>query len=137
MSWNQKIIEEFRLNGGTVGGNFSGQKILLLHTIGAKSGIERVNPVITFKDGDQYIIIASKGGAENNPDWYYNLIAHPEITIEVGTDTIQVKAIVIDEPERTKLYEKMESRNKGFSEYKEKAKDIRVIPVIKLYPINK
>ena len=137
MSWNQKIIEEFRLNGGTVGGNFSGQKILLLHTIGAKSGIERVNPVITFKDGDQYIIIASKGGAENNPDWYYNLIAHPEITIEVGTDTIQVKAIVTDEPERTKLYEKMESRNKGFSEYKEKAKDIRVIPVIKLYPINK
>lgn len=92
MSWNQKIIEEFRSNGGIVGGNFAGQTILLLHTIGAKSGLERVNPLITFKDSDQYIITASKGGAETNPDWYYNLIAHPEITIEVRTDKFKVKA---------------------------------------------
>lgn len=137
MSWNQKIIEEFRLNGGTVGGHFAGQKILLLHTIGAKSGIERVNPVVTFQDGDHYIITASKAGAENNPDWYYNLLAHPEITIEVGTAKFNVRAIVADEPERTTLYEKMESISKGFSEYKEKTKGIRVIPVIKLHRIDK
>lgn len=136
MSWNQKIIQEFRSNGGIVGGNFANQEILLLHTIGAKSGIERVNPVVTFKEGNQYVIIASKGGAENHPDWFHNIIAHPEITIEVGTDKFKVKAVVTDEPDRTKLYEKMEHRMKSFSEYKEKTKNIRVIPVIKLYPIN-
>ena len=137
MSWNQDIIEEFRSNSGKVGGHFAGQTLLLLHTKGAKSGIERVNPVVTFKDDDRYIIIASKNGAENNPDWYYNLVANPETTIEVGTETFKVRAVVSVEPEITKLYLKMESRNKSFSEYKEKTKGIRVIPVIILQKIDK
>ena len=136
MSWNQNIIEEFRSNSGKVGGYFAGQTLLLLHTKGAKSGIERVNPVVTFKDGDRYIIIASKSGAANNPDWYYNLVANPETTIEIGTNTFKVKAVVAVEPERTKLYAKMESINNGFSEYKEKTKGIRVIPVITLQLID-
>lgn len=135
MSWNQTIIDEFRSNNGKVGGYFAGQTLLLLHTKGAKSGLERVNPVVTFKDGDRYIIIASKNGAASNPDWYYNLIAHPVTTIEVGTDTFKVKAVVSVEPERTQLYSHMESINKGFSDYKEKMMGIRVIPVIILQPI--
>src|SRR5690606_21950520 len=97
--WNQKIIEEFRANGGKVGGNFEGRTLLLLHSIGAKSGQERVNPTAYVRDGENFVIIASKGGAPTNPDWYYNLVANPLVNIEVGTETLQVRARVAEEPE--------------------------------------
>src|SRR6185503_10310725 len=126
--WNKGIIEEFRTKQGKVGGNFEGKDLLLLHTTGAKSGLERVNPVMYFIDGDRYVVIASKGGADTNPDWYHNLLAHPEVSVEVGTEQFPAIAAVSSEPERTKLYEKMESIRSGFTEYKHKT--ARVIPVV-------
>ena len=81
--WNKKIIEEFRANDGKVGGQFASMDLLLLHTTGAKSGLPRINPVACMADGDRYIIIASNEGAPTNPDWYYNLAANPEVSVEV------------------------------------------------------
>ncbi|MFN8411016.1 MAG: nitroreductase family deazaflavin-dependent oxidoreductase [Anaerolineales bacterium] len=128
--WNKKIIAEFRANGGKVGGNFEGRTLLLLHTIGAKSGHERVNPVAYTKDGDRMVIIASKGGAPTHPDWYYNIVANPEFTVEVGTETFKVQAAVAEEPERTRLYDQMATIMPGFADYK--TKTTRKIPVVVL-----
>lgn len=130
INWNQKIIEEFRANDGIVSGRFEGKTLLLLHTTGAKSGKERVNPVAYVKDGENYVVIASKGGAPTHPDWYYNILAHPRLTVEVGTETIQVDAKVTDEPERTRLYDKMVDTFPGFDDYRRNT--ARVIPVIEL-----
>jgi deazaflavin-dependent oxidoreductase (nitroreductase family) len=128
--WNEATIKEFRANGGKVGGHFAGRTLLLLHTIGAKSGKERVNPVAYVADGEKMIIIASKGGAPTNPDWYYNIVAHPLFTVEVGTEQIQVKAEVAAEPERTRLFKKMVEMMPGFADYQ--TKTTRVLPVIVL-----
>ena len=128
--WNKQIIEEFRANEGRVGGNFSSASLLLLHTIGAKSGQERINPLVTFEDGERLVIVASKGGATSNPDWYYNLVANPEVNIEYGTETFLAQATITSEPERTALYERMESTFATFSDYKKTAN--RVIPVLTL-----
>jgi deazaflavin-dependent oxidoreductase (nitroreductase family) len=133
LSWNQKIIDEFRANDGLVGGRFEGRTLLLLHTTGAKTGKERVNPVAYTRDGEQYVVIASKGGAPDNPDWYYNILAYPRLTVEVGTETFEVEAQVIEEPERTRLYNKMVEVFPGFDDYRRKTD--RVIPVIKLTPV--
>jgi len=84
--WNKQIIEEFRANDGKVGGHFENMTLLLLHTTGVKSGQPRLNPVAYVKDGDQYVIMASKGGAPTHPDWYYNLVANPQVTVEVGSE---------------------------------------------------
>jgi len=126
--YNQKIIEEFRANGGVVTGR--GRTVLILHTIGAKSGKEHVNPVAHTRDGDRYVIIASKGGAPNNPDWYYNIVANPLITVEAGTEKFQAKATIVEEPERTRLYNQMSAVMPGFAEYQKKT--TRVIPVMVL-----
>jgi len=131
-NWNTKIIEEFRANGGKVGGNFAGRPLLLLHTTGAKSKQERVNPVAYTRDGDRLVVIASKGGAPTNPDWYYNIVANPHITVEVGTEKLQADAKVASEPERTRLYDKMIEVMPGFAEYRRKT--TRQIPVIVLTP---
>lgn len=128
--WNDQIIAEFRANNGIVGGYFEGATLLLLHTIGAKSGLERVNPVVYLPDGDDYVIIASKGGADTNPDWYYNLLANPKVTVEVGTEQFELIASPTQEPERSYLYERMVERRAGFAEYK--VKTSRQIPVIRL-----
>jgi deazaflavin-dependent oxidoreductase (nitroreductase family) len=128
--FNKGIIEEFRANGGVVGGHFEGMNLLLVNTTGAKSGLERINPVAQISDGDRYVIIASKGGAPTNPDWYYNLKANPEVTIEVGTQKFPALAAITEEPERSELFEKMASQYPGFDDYKEKTK--RVIPVVTL-----
>jgi deazaflavin-dependent oxidoreductase (nitroreductase family) len=128
--WNKAIIDEFRANAGIVGGQFAGRTLLLLHTTGAKSGETRVNPLVTIPDGERYVIVASKGGAPTNPDWYYNLSANPEVTVEVGSEKFQAVAQVTAEPERTRLYEQMETVNPGFTEYK--SKTTRSIPVITL-----
>jgi deazaflavin-dependent oxidoreductase (nitroreductase family) len=131
---NQKIIEEFRANGGKVGGYFEGKSLLLLHTKGAKSGQERINPVACTKDGDRYVVIASKGGAPTHPDWYFNLLANPQVTIEVGTEKFQARAAVAEEPERTRLYNKMVEMMPGFDDYRRKT--TRVIPVMVLTPVK-
>jgi deazaflavin-dependent oxidoreductase (nitroreductase family) len=129
-NWNQAIIDEFRANSGNVGGYFAGKTLLILHSIGAKSGEKRINPVAYVKDGDKYVIIASKGGAPTNPDWFYNLLAHPLVTVEVGTEQFQARAEEVKEPERTRLYQKMVAVNPGFAEYERKT--TRVIPVFTL-----
>ena len=131
---NQKIIDEFRANGGKVGGPFEGRTLLLLHTKGAKSGQERVNPVAYVRDGDRWVVIASKGGAPTNPNWYYNLVANPLITIEVGKEKFQARAAVAEEPERTRLYNKMVEMMPGFDEYRRKT--TRKIPVMVLTPVK-
>ena len=126
--YNQKIIDEFRANGGEVTGR--GRTVLILHTIGAKSGKEHVNPVAHTRDGDRYVIIASKGGAPNNPDWYYNIVANPLVTVEAGAEKFQAKATIVEEPERTRLYDQMSTVMPGFAEYQKKT--TRVIPVMVL-----
>ena len=128
--WNKKVIDEFRANGGKVGGNFEGRTLLLLHTKGAKSRQERINPVAYTKDGDKFVVIASKGGAPNHPDWYHNIIANPQLTVEVGTEKFEVEAKVAEEPERSRLYDMMVEVMPGFADYKVKTK--REIPVIVL-----
>jgi deazaflavin-dependent oxidoreductase (nitroreductase family) len=131
---NQRIIDEFRANDGKVGGHFEGKTLLLLHTTGARSGQERVNPVAYVRDGERYVVIASKGGAPINPGWYYNILAHPHLIVEVGTESFQVDAKVAEEPERTRLYNKMVEMLPGFDDYRRKTE--RVIPVIVLTPVE-
>lgn len=130
---NKKIIDEFRANKGKVGGYFEGKTLLLLHTVGAKSQQERINPTAYIRDGERFVVIASKGGAPTNPDWYYNILANPNISIEVGTEQLQVYAAVSEEPERTRLYNKMVEMMPGFDEYRRKTE--RMIPVIVLTPM--
>ena len=131
---NQRIIDEFHANEGKVGGHFEGKNLLLLHTRGAKSGKERVNPVAYVRDDGRYVVIASKGGAPTNPDWYYNILAHPRLTVEVGTGTFQVDAQVAEEPKRTRLYNKMVEMMPGFDDYRRRTE--REIPVIVLTPVE-
>lgn len=128
--WNRRIIEEFRANKGKVGGPFEGAPLLLLTTTGAKSGQQRTTPLVYMPDGDRMIIFASKAGAPTNPDWYHNLVAHPQVTVEVGTETFNVTAVVITGEERDRLYAKQAAINPGFAEYE--TKTTRKIPVIAL-----
>lgn len=132
--WNKAIIDEFRTNGGQVGGHFAGASLLLLHTIGAKSGVERVNPLAYTMDGDRYVVIASKAGAPTNPDWYYNVAANPSVMVEVGTEQFQARAIIADEPERTRLFDQMSALRPGFIEYQKNT--TRILPVIVLTRIT-
>ena len=128
---NKQVIAEFRANEGKVGGFFADKQLLLLHTIGAKSGQPRINPLVYMPDGDRFIIIASKAGAPSHPDWYYNLVANPDVRIEVGTEELPVQATVAEEPERSQLYDKIAAKYDFFAEYARKV-TTRVIPVIVL-----
>jgi deazaflavin-dependent oxidoreductase (nitroreductase family) len=128
--FNKTIIEEFRANGGKVGGQFANATLLLLTTIGAKSGQARVNPAAYTTDGDRLIIIASKGGAPTNPDWYYNLKANPIVTIELGREQFQARAVVAEGAERDRLFTQMAEVMPGFADYQRNTD--RQIPVIVL-----
>jgi deazaflavin-dependent oxidoreductase (nitroreductase family) len=132
--WNKDIIEEFRATGGTVGGYFAGATVLLLHTAGRRTGKEHVTPVVYLPDGDRWVVIGSKGGAPADPDWVRNLEANAEATIEVGTETIPVRAteILRGGPEWDDLYARQVARREGFADYLEKTAGIRTIPVIVL-----
>lgn len=132
--WNKAIIAEFRANGGKVGGQFAGRPLLLLHTTGAKSGQLRINPLAYSTDGDQLVVIASKGGAPTNPDWYYNIVANPLVTVEVGTEQFQAHATIAAEPERTRLFDQMATAMPGFAEYQRNI--TRILPVIVLTRIQ-
>ena len=130
--FNARIIEEFRANEGRVGGPFEDGTLLLLHHVGARTGTPRVNPLMYGRDGDRYVIFASKGGAPSNPAWYHNLMAHPNTTIEVGTDTLDVVASEATGDERDRLYGAQAESSPQFAEYQ--AKTDRVIPVVLLTP---
>lgn len=128
--WNARIIEEFRANGGRVGGQFEGAPILLLHTTGARSGLERVNPMMYLEDDGRMFVFASKAGADTHPDWYHNLLKTPDVTVEVGTETFAATATPLAEDERASVYAKQAALYPGFAEYQ--AKTSRVIPVVEL-----
>ncbi len=128
--WNRQVIEEFRNNQGRVGGMFEGAPLLLLHTVGAKSGKPRANPLMYLPDGDRWVVFASKGGAPTNPDWYHNLVANPQISIEVGTDTFEVTATVAQGEERDNLYSRQADLYPQFADYERKT--TRKIPVVVL-----
>ena len=128
--FNQTVIEEFRANEGRVGGQFATVPMLLLHTLGAKSGQPRVNPLAYLDDGEQLVIVASFAGAPNNPPWYYNLVANPAVGVEVGSEEFRATATVVEEPERSALYEKVAAALPAFTEYRNKT--TRTIPVIAL-----
>ena len=126
--FNQQIIDEFRASDGRVGGPFEGANILLLHHTGAKTGTERVSPLAYQPVGDGFAVFASKAGAPTNPDWYHNLRAHPSVTVEVGHETIPVRARVADPDERERIWTRQKERNPGFAEYEQKT--TRQIPVV-------
>jgi deazaflavin-dependent oxidoreductase (nitroreductase family) len=131
--FNSKIIEEFRANGGEVAA-FAGAPLLLLHTTGAKSGKERVNPVRYQRIGDGFAVFASKGGAPVNPDWYHNLVANPRVTAEVGSETIELTARVADDETRGPIWEAWKKANPGFADYE--TKTTRPIPVVLLERVS-
>jgi deazaflavin-dependent oxidoreductase (nitroreductase family) len=130
--WNSKIIAEFRANGGEVGGPFAGATLLLLHTTGARSGQERVTPMMYRKVGDGYAVFASKAGAPTNPDWYHNLVANPRVSAEIGTGTRQFVARVTEGAEREEIWAAHKRDNPGFADYERKT--TRQIPVVMLDP---
>jgi deazaflavin-dependent oxidoreductase (nitroreductase family) len=132
--WNKKIIEEFRANQGKVGGMFEGTPILLLHHTGAKSGKVRVNPLAYQASGNRLVVFASKGGAPTNPDWFHNLKANPRATVEVGTETRDVRARVAEGEEREKIWSRQKEIMPGFAGYE--TKTTRQIPVIILDPVS-
>jgi deazaflavin-dependent oxidoreductase (nitroreductase family) len=128
--FNAGIISEFRANGGKVGGPFEGAPLLLLTTTGARSGATRVNPLAYLPDGDRMLVFASKGGAPTNPDWYHNVRAHPDVTVEVGGQTKRMRAVELTGAERDRLFAEQAKRMPGFADYQ--ANTTRVIPVIAL-----
>ena len=132
-SFNATLIEDFRANNGTVTLQpFAGGSIVLVHHVGAKSGVERVTPLAYTRDGDDVIIIASKGGSPENPAWYHNLRANPDTVIELGPDTIEVTAEPLTEgPERERLFKQMADQFPNFNDYQEKTE--RLIPVVVLH----
>jgi deazaflavin-dependent oxidoreductase (nitroreductase family) len=130
--WNLQIIEEFRANAGKVGGQFEGAPMLLLHSTGAKSGLERINPMMYQADGENYAVFASKAGAPTNPDWFHNLVANPSASIEVGDRTVAVVARVTQGDERERLWSRQKQLYPGFADYE--AQTSRQIPVVLLEP---
>jgi deazaflavin-dependent oxidoreductase (nitroreductase family) len=130
--WNDKIIEEFRDNGGKVGGQFAGAPLLLLHTVGARTGETRVSPMMYQQVGDAYAVFASKGGAPTNPDWYHNLRTHPQVRAEIGTTTLDLVARVAEGEERDRIWTAQKSAYPGFADYERKT--TRQIPVVILEP---
>ena len=132
--FNSKIIEEFRANEGKVGGPFQGAPLLLLHTVGAKSGQPRVNPMMYQRVPGGYAVFASKGGAPVNPDWYHTVLAHPRVTAEIGTGTVEFLARVAEGEERERIWTAQKSAYPGFADYEQKT--TRQIPVIILEPTS-
>jgi deazaflavin-dependent oxidoreductase (nitroreductase family) len=129
-NWNQKIIDEFRANAGKVGGMFAHADLLLLTTTGAKTGRRLTSPLMYNTDGDRLLVFASKGGAPSNPAWYHNLLANPQVTVEVGTETFEARAVPVTGEERDRLYSHHAAQYPQFAEYQTKTS--RTIPVIAL-----
>ncbi len=126
--WNRQVIEEFRANGGKVGGYFADKTLFLLTTTGAKSGQQRIIPLAYIPDGERLITFASNGGAPTNPAWYYNLLAHPEVTVEVGNETFQARATVATGEEYQRLDVLARKLSPMHAEYQ--ARTTRQVPLI-------
>ena len=130
--WNTNIIEEFRANEGRVGGYFEGASMLLLHTKGRRTGTERINPVVYLPDDERFVVFGTANGTPTDPDWIRNLEANPETTIDVGTETIPVRATAFlrEGPEHDDLYARQVERRPGFADYIDMVKGHRQIPVV-------
>ncbi len=128
--WNDRTIAEFRENEGRVGGPFQGRPLLLLHHFGARTGVERVNPLAYQRVGEGWAVFGSKGGAPTNPDWYHNLIANPRARVEVGTETFDVVARVAKGEERERIWGEQKRLMPGFADYE--TRTTRAIPVVVL-----
>lgn len=130
-AWNAEIIKEFRANGGKCGGMFEGAPLVIVHNRGAKTGAERLNPLVALLDNDRMYIIASKAGAPDNPDWYYNIKKNPGVQVEFGTETFDAEAVEVDDDaERDRLYALQAERFASFADYAKATS--RRIPVIEL-----
>ena len=128
--FNRQLIEEFRANGGKVSGMFAGAPLLLLTTTGARSGQPRIAPLVYTTDNSRVVVIASKGGAPTHPDWFYNVRANPEVTVELGTETFPARATIVKGPERQRLFDQMAAQMPNFAEYQRNT--TRQLPVIVL-----
>jgi deazaflavin-dependent oxidoreductase (nitroreductase family) len=133
VDWNRQIIEEFRANAGRVGGPFAGAPLLLLHTTGARTGQERINPMMYQDLGGPVAVFASKAGAPSHPDWFHNLLANPEVTAEIGTDTRRFRARTATGAARARIWDQQKQDYPGFADYE--ANTDREIPVVILEPI--
>lgn len=129
--WNKQVIEEFRANDGVVGGGFAHLQLLLLHHQGAKSGVERIAPLATLPVGNGWAVFASKGGADENPAWYHNVLTNPDVTIEVGTETVSARAHEASGDEYDRIWTKQKANAPQFAEYEQKTNRSK-IPVIVL-----
>jgi deazaflavin-dependent oxidoreductase (nitroreductase family) len=127
---NRPVIAEFRETGGKAGGAFEGKPLVLVHHVGAKSGVQRIAPLVPLLDGDRIFIFASKGGADTNPDWYHNLVTNPQTVVELGSETFPVTARVLSGPERDDIYAKQSVVEPQFAVYQRKT--ARLIPVLEL-----
>lgn len=132
--FNQQLIDEFRANDGEVSGPFEGAPLLLLTTVGARSGRPHTTPVVYTRDGERLVVIASKGGSPTNPAWFHNLVANPIVTVELGGEPEQRRAVVVDDDERARLYLAQAEAMPAFHEYQEKTE--RIIPVVALEPLG-
>ena len=129
--WNSRVIEEFRANGGTVGGPFDGDTLVLLHHRGAKSGEERITPLLYRREADRIFVFASKGGDPRHPAWYHNIVANPDVTVEIGTETMPATAVEITGAERDQIYGRQAADQPNrFGVYQDNTR--RIIPVIEL-----
>jgi deazaflavin-dependent oxidoreductase (nitroreductase family) len=128
--FNRGIIEEFRANGGEVGGPFAGTPMLLLTTTGAKTGERRTHPMVFTRDGDRYVVIASKGGAPTHPAWFHNLVAQPSVEVEVGDERFTATAHVAEGEERARLFAAQAALMPHFDDYQ--TKTTRQLPVVVL-----
>jgi deazaflavin-dependent oxidoreductase (nitroreductase family) len=128
--WNTKVIEEFRTNNGKVGGQFEGAPLLLLTTTGAKSGKEHTTPLMYLPYGDRLVVFASKAGADTNPDWYYNIVAHPMATVEVRNKIFEATATVVTGEHRDQLFAQQAKLFPGFADYQRMTR--RKIPAVSL-----
>jgi deazaflavin-dependent oxidoreductase (nitroreductase family) len=135
VDFNALTIAEFRANHGKVGGNFAGAPLLLLHTVGARSGAPRINPMMYLPDEGRYLVFASKAGSDRHPDWYHNLLAHPEVQIEVGDEILTVRAVELHGAERDAYFTEQAGRYPGFAAYQRKTE--RIIPVVALIPADR
>ena len=133
--FNGKIIAEFRSNDGKVGGPFEGAPMILVHHTGARTGTERISPLAFQRIGESFAVFASKAGAPENPAWYHILLAHPDVSVEVGTETLSVRARVAEPAERDVIWSRQKQRVPHFAKYEEKAAP-RTIPVVLLDPVK-
>ncbi len=132
-AWNKEVIEEFRANGGWAGGHLEGMPLLILFNYGAKTGALRINPLAYQKVEGGYAIFGSKGGSPTNPSWYHNLMANPEVEIELGTESFKVRARLTEGEERERIWTRQKLDFPQFADYEKKTS--RQIPVLVLEPI--